>query len=127
MRPVGPWLFAGVIALASATSAPAARPQPLAPPAIQQFGGWFADDYDRQFKDRPIKFPVDVDNGAGFYEGGDGVIALPAKDLTEEAVTKAAGSPAGAPLCRISLSQRYQCLADGKPVNPIKGYERRSA
>src|SRR5580704_1177977 len=116
MRRIALWLLAGAIALATTTSAPAARLQPLSAAAIQQFGGWGADEYERQFKDRPIKFPVDGDRGVGFYEGGDGIIALPAKDLTEEGVPKAAASPAGAPLCHLSFSQRYHLLVDDKPV-----------
>src|ERR1700733_4966200 len=106
MRRIARWLLAGAIALATTTSAPAARLQPLSAAAIQQFGGWGADEYERQFKDRPVKFSVDVDNGVGFYDGGDGIIGLPAKDLSEEAVSKAARSPAGAAACRISMSQR---------------------
>jgi outer membrane protein assembly factor BamB len=120
MRPMNPWLLAGALALASTTCAVAARLQPLSAAAIQQFGGWGADEYARQFKDRPVTFPVDVDNGVGFYEGADGIMALPAKDLSEEGVSKAAASQVGAPLCHLSFSQRYQFLVNGKPVGREK-------
>jgi outer membrane protein assembly factor BamB len=106
-----------LLALAAAASAAPPRFRPLAPAAIQQFGGWGADEYERQFKDRPVKFSVDVDKGVGFYDGGDGIIGLPAKGLSEEAVSKAARSQAGAPVCRVSLSQRFRLVVDGKPVS----------
>jgi outer membrane protein assembly factor BamB len=117
MRSAALWIIPTVLALAAAASAAPPRFRPLAPAAIQQFGGWGADEYERQYQDRPVKFSVDVDNGVGFYDGGDGIIGLPAKDLSEEAVSKAARSPAGAPACRISMSQRFQLVVDGKPVS----------
>ena len=117
MRSAHLWTLPALLALAAAASASPPRLRSLAPAAIQQFGGWGADEYERQFKDRPVKFSVDIDNGVGFYDGGDGIIGLPAKDLSEEAVSKAARSPAGAPVCRVSLSQRFRLVVDGKPVS----------
>jgi len=117
MRSAGLWMIPTVVAFAAAASASPPRLRSLAPAAIQQFGGWGADEYERQFKDRPVKFSVDVDNGVGFYDGGDGIIGLPAKDLNEEAVSKAARSQTGAPACHLSLSQRFQLVVDGKPVS----------
>jgi hypothetical protein len=71
MRSAALWMMPTVLALAAAASASPPRLRSLAPAAIQQFGGWGADEYERQFKDRPVKFSVDVNNSVGFYDGGD--------------------------------------------------------
>jgi outer membrane protein assembly factor BamB len=126
MRSAALWIIPTVLALATAASAAPPNLRTLSPAAIQQFGGWGADEYERQFKDPPVKFSVDVNNGVGFYEGGDGIIGLPAKDLSDEAVSKAARSPAGAPVCRISMSQRFQLVVDGKPVSRNRVHHLRS-
>ena len=119
MRSAALWTIPTVVALAAAASAsPPGSDHWLRQRSNSSAVGlrgrvWLASNS----KIAPSKFSVDVDNGVGFYDGGDGIIGLPAKDLSEEAVSKAARSPAGAAACRISMSQRFQLVVDGKPIS----------
>jgi outer membrane protein assembly factor BamB len=111
---LGFWL--GLLA-SSALAAPLIN---LPPASVMQYGGYITDNFTTNFKERQVKFEVDLEKGAGVRDGAHGMIAVPAKGLNEEQVNKDSRTPNGAGLCNLYLGGPFRLLIDGKPAPESK-------
>ena len=84
------------------------------------YGGYVTDVFTAKFKERQVKFEVDVEKSTGVYEGAHGMIAVPVKGLNEEQLNKDSRTSNGAGLCNLYLSAPFRLLIDGKPAPESK-------
>jgi outer membrane protein assembly factor BamB len=104
----------------SASSAFAFGVSELPAASATKYGGYVTDVFTGKFKERQVKFEVDIEKSTGVYEGAHGMIAVPAKGLNEEQVNKDSRTPNGAGLCNLYLSAPFRLLLDGKPAPESK-------
>ena len=88
----------------------------------KEYGGMIAGLFAKQLKDPQVKIDVDVDKSVGLVNLNtrEGIIAIPVKNFKEDRENKAVESDTGMGLCYLFMSQTYNPLVDGKPVDPKK-------
>jgi hypothetical protein len=65
-----------------------------------------------------VKVEADLEKACGVHREQTGVILVPSKDLSPE--NEAAGKDPGAPVAHMFMSQGFNLVVDGKPVDPKK-------
>jgi outer membrane protein assembly factor BamB len=97
-------------------------PQVLELPTVSavKYGGYITDVFTAKFKERQVKFEVDVEKSTGVYLDVQAIIAVPAKGLNEAQIDKDSKTPNGAGLCNLYFSGPFGLLVDGKPVPDSK-------
>ncbi len=93
---------------------------PMAQISVVQYGGYVNDVFTATFPFRQINFQIDLENGRGFYDGQEGIIAVPIKDLSEEQIDKGSKTHLGAPLCHLFVGPGFKLLTSGKPIDKAK-------
>src|SRR5580698_3508978 len=83
---------------------------PMAQISVVQYGGYVNDVFTATFPFRQINFQIDLENGRGFYDGQEGIIAVPIKDLSEEQIDKGSKTHLGAPLCHLFVGPGFKLL-----------------
>ncbi len=121
MNRVGLVAFVGVCVFLGTPLLAADQFFPLPQLSVVQYGGYVDDVLTEMFKDRQAMFEVDLERGRGFYDGQEGIIALPIKSLSEEQLEKESGTRLGAPWCNLFMGPGFKLLAHGKPIEQSQG------
>jgi eukaryotic-like serine/threonine-protein kinase len=108
---------AALCIVCSASSLGAAPFSPLPQIAVVAYGGYVNDVFTETFPNRQFNFEVDLEKGHAFYDGQQGMFALPIKGLSEEQIEKQAATKLGAPLCHLFLGQGLSLIDKGKPLD----------
>ena len=92
------------------------------PDTAKEYGGMINTLFTKQLKDAQVKIEVDVDKATGLVNMStrEGIIAIPVKNFKEDRESKAADADTGMGICYLFLSQTYNPLIDGKPVDAKK-------
>jgi hypothetical protein len=95
------------------------------PDTAKEYGGMINTLFGKQIKDAKdvqVKFDVDVDKAVGLVNMStrEGIIAIPVKNFKEDRENKAVETDNGMGLCYLFMSQTYNPIVDGKPVDPKK-------
>ena len=88
MNRVGLVAFVGVCVFLGTPLLAADQFFPLPQLSVVQYGGYVDDVLTEMFKDRQAMFEVDLERGRGFYDGQEGIIALPIKSAERRAIGK---------------------------------------
>jgi hypothetical protein len=96
--------------------------QEMDPDIAKQYGGMLAERFAKENKSTQVKVDVNVEKAVGLFNPGtnEGIIAIPAKNLKEDRENKEAEKECGVGLCLLLMSQSYNPLIDGKPVDAKK-------
>lgn len=84
--------------------------------SVVQYGGYVNDIFTTAFKERQVKFDIDLQKGRALYDGKYAIFVLPAKGLSEDRVDKDSEGPHGAAFCHLFLGMTFELLVDGKPI-----------
>jgi outer membrane protein assembly factor BamB len=88
--------------------------------SVVQYGGYANDVFTATFKDRQVNFEIDLEKARGFFDGQEGVLVVPIKDLSEDRIDKGSGTRIGAPVCHLFWGPGLKPLANGKPIDKTK-------
>jgi hypothetical protein len=90
----------------------------------KEYGGMIAGLFSKQLKaaDAQVKIDADVDKSVGLVNMStrEGIIAIPVKNFKEDRENKAVETDSGLGICYLFMSQTYNPLVDGKPVDVKK-------
>jgi hypothetical protein len=88
----------------------------------KEYGGMIAGLFAKQLKDPQVKIDADVDKSVGLVNLSthEGIIAIPVKNFKEDRENKAVETENGLGLCYLFMSQTYNPLVDGKPIDAKK-------
>jgi outer membrane protein assembly factor BamB len=111
---------AGLCFILSTSRLAAAPFYRLPPISVVQYSGYANDVFTATFKDRQVNFEIDLEKGRGFFDGQEGVLVVPIKDLSEDRIDKASGTRIGAPVCHLFWGPGLKPLANGKPIDKSK-------
>jgi eukaryotic-like serine/threonine-protein kinase len=111
---------AGLCCILSTSRLTAAPFYQLPPLSVVQYSGYANDVFTATFKDRQVNFEIDLEKGRGFFNGKEGVLVVPIKDLSEDGIDKASGTRIGAPVCHLFWGPGLKPLANGKPIDKAK-------
>lgn len=118
-------LSAFVLSVCAASFATAADSSNLAEmdaDIAKQYGGNIAEKFSKSAKDLQIKVEPNFEKAVGLFnaETNEGIIAVPAKSWKEDRENKALDTDCGVPMCLLMMSQTYNPLIDGKPIDVKK-------
>lgn len=119
------WVFVlSVLALSCGARVRAAdNPlQELDPEIAQRFGKGIAEKFTKEHKNLQLKIDADVEKAVGLFnpDSNEGIIAIPVKNWKEDRDNKETEKDLGAPMCYLFMSQTYNPLVDGKPIDGKK-------
>jgi len=111
--------------LSFAAKAQAADTSPLSdmdPDIAKRFGELIHQQFAKENKDLQIKFEPNFEKATGLFnaETNEGIIAIPAKNFKEDRENKEVEKDPGVGMCFLCMSQTYNPLADGKPIDGKK-------
>jgi hypothetical protein len=88
----------------------------------KEYGGMIAGLFTKQLKDPQVKIDADVDKAVGLVNMStrEGIIAIPVKNFKEDRENKAVETENGLGLCYLFMSQTFNPIVDGKPVDGKK-------
>lgn len=88
----------------------------------KEYGGMIAKLFADQLKNPQVKIDGDVDKAVGLVNltNREGIIAIPAKEFKENLEDKQFEAECGKGICYLFLSQTFNPLIDGKPVDEKK-------
>jgi hypothetical protein len=88
----------------------------------QQYGAGIYEKFAKENKTPQIKYEPDTDKAVGLFNPGsnEGIIAIPVKGWKEDRENKLADTETGVPMCFVCMSQTYNPLIDGKPIDAKK-------
>jgi hypothetical protein len=88
----------------------------------KQYGGKLAEDFAKSLKDPQVKVEVDADKAVGLLNPGtsEGIIVVPVKNWKEDPDNKEVEKECGAGMCYLFMSQTYNPMIDGKPIDAKK-------
>jgi hypothetical protein len=92
----------------------------MSPEASQAYGQHLSELFEKENKERQVKFEVDPSQASGLSAGQDGILAVPIKGLKEGVIDPAVESENGGGLCYLFLSPCFTPVIDGKPIDPKK-------
>jgi hypothetical protein len=92
------------------------------PDTAKEYGGMISGLFVKQLKDPQVKIDADVDKSVGLVNMStrEGIIAIPVKNFKEDRENKAVETETGLGLCYLFMSQTYNPLIDGKPIDAKK-------
>jgi hypothetical protein len=115
------WLCAALIALQGFGSAiRAGEMQQMSSESSQRYGQHLSELFEKENRERQVKFEVDPTQATGLHEDQDGILVVPIKGLKEEVIDPAVVSENGGGLCYLFLSPCYTPVVDGKPIDGKK-------
>lgn len=88
--------------------------------SAQGYGKHLTEKFRETTKDPQVKFEVDPEQAVGLVDEADGILAVPIKGLKDGEPDPAAKSENGAGVCLVYMSQCYNPLIEGKPIDPKK-------
>jgi hypothetical protein len=88
----------------------------------KEYGGMISALFAKQLKDPQVKIDADVDKSVGLVNlsNREGIIAIPVKNFKEDRENKAVETDTGMGICYLFLSQTFNPLIDGKPIDAKK-------
>ncbi len=88
----------------------------------KEYGGMIAGLFAKQLKNPQVKIDADVDKSVGLVNLNtrEGIIAIPVKNFKEDRENKLVESDTGMGICYLFMSQTYNPLVDGKPIDAKK-------
>jgi len=88
----------------------------------KEYGGMIAQLFAKSLKNPQVKIEGDVDKATGLVNltTREGIIAIPVKNFKEDRENKAVETETGMGICYLFMSQTYNPLIDGKPVDVKK-------
>ena len=88
----------------------------------KEYGGMIAGLFAKQLKNPQVKIDADVDKSVGLVNLNtrEGIIAIPVKNFKEDRENKSVESDTGMGICYLFMSQTYNPLVDGKPIDAKK-------
>jgi hypothetical protein len=92
------------------------------PEIAKRFGELIHQQFAKENKDLQLKFEPNFDKAAGLFnaETNEGIIVVPAKNFKEDRENKEVEKDPGVGMCFLCMSQTYNPLADGKPIDAKK-------
>jgi hypothetical protein len=92
------------------------------PDTAKQYGGMIAQLFAKELKNPQVKIEGDLEKATGLVNlnSREGIIAVPVKNFKEDRENKAVETETGLGVCYLFMSQTYNPLVDGKPVDPKK-------
>jgi hypothetical protein len=96
--------------------------QEMDPDIAKQYGGMIAERFAKENKNTQVKIDPNLEKAVGLFNPGtnEGIIAIPTKNLKEDRENKEAEKECGVGLCFLLMSQSYNPLIDGKPIDAKK-------
>jgi hypothetical protein len=88
----------------------------------KEYGGMIAGLFAKELKNPQVKIDGDVDKAVGLVNltNREGIIAIPVKNFKEDLEDKQFETETGKGLCYLFLSQTFNPIIDGKPVDEKK-------
>jgi hypothetical protein len=88
----------------------------------KEYGGMIAGLFAKELKDPQVKIEGDVDKAVGLVNltSREGIIAIPVKNFKEDLENKQLETENGMGLCYLFMSQTFNPIVDGKPVDEKK-------
>jgi hypothetical protein len=88
----------------------------------KEYGGMISGLFAKELKNPQVKMEGDVDKAVGLVNlsNREGIIAIPVKNFKEDRDNKAVGTDTGMGICYLFLSQTFNPIIDGKPVDEKK-------
>jgi hypothetical protein len=88
----------------------------------KEYGGMIAQLFAKSLKNPQVKIEGDVDKATGLVNvtTREGIIAIPIKNFKEDRENKAVETDTGLGFCYLFMSQTYNPLIDGKPIDVKK-------
>src|SRR5580658_6563076 len=88
----------------------------------KEYGGMINGLFAKELKNPQVKIEGDVDKAVGLVNlsNREGIIAIPVKGFKEERDNKAVETDTGMGFCYLFLSQTFNPIIDGKPVDEKK-------
>jgi hypothetical protein len=115
------WVSATLLSLVGFGSAiRAGEMQQMSPESSQSYGQHLSELFEKENKERQVKFEVDPMQATGMHEDQDGILVVPIKGLKEGEIDPAVESENGGGLCYLFLSPCYTPVVDGKPIDTKK-------
>jgi hypothetical protein len=84
------------------------------------YGQHLVELFEKENKERQVKFEVDPAQATGLHAGDDGILAVPIKGLKEGENDPAVESENGGGLCYLFMSPCFAPVIDGKPIDAKK-------
>jgi hypothetical protein len=97
----------------------------LDPEIAKRFGEMIHTQFAKENKDAKPKFEVNFEKASGLFnaESNEGIIVVPAKNFKEDRENKEVEKDPGVGVCFLCMSQTYNPLIDGKPVDGKKAFQ----
>ena len=92
----------------------------MEPDVAKEYGGKLAEQFNKEFKNLPVKIVPDADKAVGLVNAdtNEGILLIPLKGFHEESEgPKDAEKDNGIGLCYVFMSPSFKPLADGKPAD----------
>src|SRR5579872_4987237 len=95
------------------------------PEIAKRFGEMIHQQFAKENKDAKPKFDLNYDKASGLFnaESNEGIIVIPAKNFKEDRENKEVEKDPGVGMCFVCMSQTYNPLIDGKPVDGKKAFQ----
>jgi hypothetical protein len=111
--------------LSFAAKVQAADPSPLTdmdPEIAKRFGQMIHEKFAKENKDLQFKVEPNFEKATGLFnaESNEGIIAVPVKSFKEDRENKEVEKDPGVAMCFLCMSQTYNPLIDGKPIDAKK-------
>ncbi len=97
----------------------------LDPEIAKRFGEMIHTQFAKENKDAKPKFEMNFEKASGLFnaESNEGIIVIPAKNFKEDRENKEVEKDPGVGMCFLCMSQTYNPLIDGKPVDGKKAFQ----
>lgn len=88
----------------------------------KEYGGMISGLFAKELKNPQVKIEGDVDKAVGLVNlsNREGIIAIPVKNFKEDRENKAVETDSGLGFCYLFMSQTFNPIIDGKPVDEKK-------
>jgi outer membrane protein assembly factor BamB len=120
MKPIRVGGVLGVVVLLAPCGALAYDLRLLAPDIVHPYSTYPIRLYVSAAIEKPFRIDLDPNNAIIAIENFEGIVAVPAKGLSDERIEREAVAPGGCPLCVLFLARKFPPLADGKPIDAKK-------
>lgn len=115
------WTGVALLALLGFGSACQAEDlQAMSRESAQLYAQHLSELFDKDNKERQVKFEVDPSQATGLHASGDGILVVPMKGLKEGEIDPAVETENGGGLCYLFMSPCFTPVVDGKPIDGKK-------